>query len=141
MPTVLDTAKEASYTALGLNVLLFDEMRDRLTAPRQQVSHQLEIARTHAKKARAEWPTQVQPAALRTFEAAAPTISRLADLVPAPIEGVVKDGISRVRDLLVDEPEVTKPTPKKSAAPKSKAKTGTTATKKAKTGTKATKKA
>ena len=129
MPKVLDTAKEASYTALGLNVLLFDQMRERLTVPKQQVSDQLDIARAHAKKAQAKWPAQVQPMARQTFEAAAPTITRLADLAPAPIDGVMKDGLSRVRDLVVEEPAAPKPAPKKSAKPKTASKKAATARK------------
>lgn len=125
MPPVIDTAREASYTALGLNVLLFDEMRERLRVPRQQLADQLEIARAHAKKAQAEWPAQVQPVARQTFEAAAPTITRLADLAPAPIDGAVKDGLSRVRDLLVEEPEPAKPAPKKPAKRKTSPKKAT----------------
>ena len=58
MPTVLDNAKEAGYAALGLQILFFEEMGERLSAQREQlderfsdqreqIQEQLEIARKH----------------------------------------------------------------------------------------------
>lgn len=63
MPTLrenplLDGAKEAVYTAVGLNVLVLDEVSERLSGPRVQLEEQVDIARTHATKARADWQKQ-----------------------------------------------------------------------------------
>jgi hypothetical protein len=63
MPTlrenpILDGAKEAVYTAVGLNVLVLDEVSERLSGPRVQLEGQVDIARTHATKARTEWQKQ-----------------------------------------------------------------------------------
>lgn len=155
MPTVLETAKEASYTALGLNVLLIDEVTERLAGPRKQVTGHLKIARDHAKKAQAEWQKQadevssnvkgrlpfdidevsdsvqsrVQPVARRTWEAAEPTVTRFSELAPAPFDNYITDGVSKVRELLIEEPVVKtgtrKPAAKKTAARKPAAKKAT----------------
>lgn len=63
MPTLLDnpiigSAKEAVYTAVGLNVLVLDEVSERLSGPRTQLEEQVDIARTHATKARSDWQKQ-----------------------------------------------------------------------------------
>ncbi len=63
MPTlrenrIIDSAKDAVYTAVGLNVLVLDEISERLSGPRSQLEEQVEIARTHATKARADWQKQ-----------------------------------------------------------------------------------
>lgn len=63
MPTlrdnpILDGAKEAVYTAVGMNVLVLDEVSERLSGPRVQLEEQVDIARTHATKARADWQKQ-----------------------------------------------------------------------------------
>lgn len=63
MPTlrenpILDGAKEAVYTAVGLNVLVLDEVSERLSGPRVQLEEQVDIARTHAAKARTDWQKQ-----------------------------------------------------------------------------------
>ncbi len=148
MPSVIETAKEASYTALGLNVLFIDEMTERLTAPREQMEEQLDIARDHATKARADWQKQadefnanvkermpfdidevstqiqdrVQPIVRRSWEAAEPVVARIAELTPAPFDTYVKDGASKVSELVADAPAVAKPAAKKAAAKKPAAK-------------------
>ncbi len=143
MPTMLENAKEATYTALGLNVLILDEVNDRFAGPRKQVVQHLNIARDHAKKAQAEWQKQaddvsanvkerlpfdltevtdsvqnrVQPVALRTFEAAEPTMTRFSEMAPAPFDNYITDGVTKVRELLVDQPVVkAKTAPVKKAA-------------------------
>lgn len=139
MPTILESAKEASYTALGLNVLLLDEMNERLAGPREQVTEQLNIARDHAKKARADWQKQaggfstslkdrfpfdlgqvtesvqsrVQPVARRSWQAAEPTVTRFAEFTPAPLDGYVKDAVNKLNETLVVD---TKTASKKKAS-------------------------
>jgi len=153
MPTVLDTAKEASYTALGLNVLFLDEVSERFDDARGQISErfagqrkqfdeQLDIARDHAKKAQTDWQKQaddfgtsvkgyfpfdvdevsdrVQPVARRTWEAAEPTITRMTELTPAPIDTYVKDGVSKIREFLVEEEAPEAPAKKKAKKPAAK---------------------
>lgn len=148
MPTVLETAKEATYTALGLNVLIFDEITERFAGQREQLDEQLDIARDHAKKAQTDWEKQseqftaqvkermpfdvdqvtetiqsrVQPVVRRTWEAAEPTVNRLTEMAPAPVDGYMKDGVAKVRELIIDEPAKAKPAAKKPAAKKAPAK-------------------
>ena len=162
MPTVLDTAKEATYTALGLNVLFLDEVserfedaRDQLTerfsGPRKQLDEQLDIARDHAKKAQTDWQKQadefssnvkermpfdvdevtddvqdrLQPVARRAWEAAEPAVNRLGEIAPAPLDGYVKDGVTKIREFLAEEAPVVKPAAKKTATKKPAAKKAT----------------
>ncbi len=141
MPTMLESAKEATYTALGLNVLILDEVNERLAGPRKQVVQHLNIARDHAKKAQAEWQKQaddvssnvkdrlpfdlsevadsvqnrVQPVALRTFEAAEPAMTRVSEMAPAPFDNYITDSVTKVRELLIDEPVATKTAARKPA--------------------------
>lgn len=155
MPTVIDQAKEAGYTALGLNVLIIDEMNERFSAPIGQMEAQFDIARDHAKKAQAEWQKQadefaenfrerlpfdldevteqvqgrVQPIVRRSWEAAEPVVDRLTELTPAPFDGYMKDGVERFKEL-VDEP-AKKAAPKKAAAKTTKKSAARKATPKA----------
>ena len=141
MPTVIEQAKEAGYTALGLNVLFIDEVNERFSAPIEQMEEQFDIARDHAKKAQAEWQKQadeftenfrerlpfdldevteqvqdrVQPIVRRSWEAAEPVVDRLTELTPAPFGDYMKDGVERFKGLVVDEP-AKKAAPRKAAA-------------------------
>jgi len=148
MPSVIETAKEASYTALGLNVLFIEEMTERFTTPREQMEEQLDIARDHATKARADWQKQadqfntnvkerlpfdmdevstqiqdrVQPVVRRSWEAAEPVVARIVDMTPAPFDTYVKDGADKLAELLAEEAAPAKPAARKPAARKPAAK-------------------
>lgn len=49
------TPRDAAYTALGLPVLVLDEVRTRLAPARKAADEQLDIARKHAGEATREW--------------------------------------------------------------------------------------
>lgn len=127
MPTVLDTAKEATYAAVGLNVLLVEELNERITEQRDQlteqmnerfadqrsqVDEQLDLAREHGQKAR----ERMQPLAQRSWEFYESTVTRIGELAPAPIDGYVTDGLARIKDFV--GPEITGTEAKKAPAKK-----------------------
>lgn len=49
------TPRDAAYTALGLPVLVLDEVRTRLAPARKAADEQLNIARKHAGEATRDW--------------------------------------------------------------------------------------
>ena len=148
MPSVLESAKEAGYTALGLNVLMFDEVAERTADVRKRVDEQLDIARDHGRKAQEDFQKQaddlsenvkkampfdvdavtdavqdrIQPFAKRSFELAEPAWKRIAEISPAPFDEMVTDGVARMRDLVLDEEPAAEAAPKKKATRKPAAK-------------------
>ncbi len=132
MPSVLESAKEATYAAVGLNVLFVEEMNERLTEQREQFSaqlndrfasqrgqldDQLDLAREHGRQAR----DRVQPLAKRTWELYETTMNRVIEIAPAPIDGFVTDGVAKMRDL-VGEDIAAAPVAEEAAAKKAPAK-------------------
>jgi hypothetical protein len=114
MPTVLESAKEATYAAVGLNVLFVDEMNERMTEQREQFTtqfndrfasqrgqfdEQLGLAREHGRKAR----ERVQPLAQRTWGFYDSTMNRVIELAPAPIDGYVTDGVAKLREIVGED--------------------------------------
>ncbi len=138
MPTLLENAKDAAYTAIGLNVLLLDDLNEmiasqrkqldeRFSGQRKQLDEQLDIAREHGQKAR----ERIQPVARRTWDAAEPTVSRLSEITPAPLDEYVNEGIGRIREYVngpakpAPKPAAKKASSTKSAARKSTARKST----------------
>lgn len=125
MPTVLDNAKEAGYAALGLQILMFEELSERLSAQREQlderfadqreqIQEQLEIARKHGNEARERF----EPAIKNYWEAAGSTIDRVSKITPAPFDGYVTDGFARLREFMGVEVDETETAAKAKAADK-----------------------
>ena len=132
MPSVLDTAKEATYAAIGLQVLAIEDLNERLTEQRSQleerfsdqrsqIDEQLDLARKHGAEAR----DRVQPMIQRSWDLAETTLARVADLTPAPIDGYMTDGFAKMREFagveaaeVSAEPAAKKPAAKKAAAKK-----------------------
>lgn len=120
MPSVLDTAKEATYAAVGLQILALDEMNERFADQRSQLEErfadqrsqldeQLELARKHGADAR----ERVQPMIQRSWELAESTVTRFAEVTPAPIDGYVTEGFARLREFAgVEAPKAAKPAKK-----------------------------
>ena len=105
MPSVLDTAKEATYAAVGLQLLAIDEMNERFadqrsqleerfSDQRSQLDEQIELARKHGADAR----ERVQPMIQRSWELAESTVTRVAEMTPAPIDGYVTEGFAKIRE-------------------------------------------
>ena len=91
MPSVLDTAKEATYAAVGLQILALDEMNERFadqrsqleerfSGQRSQLDEQIELARKHGADAR----ERVQPMIQRSWEFAESTVTRVAEMTRPP---------------------------------------------------------
>lgn len=128
MPSVLDTAKEATYAAFGLQILALDEMNERFadqrsqleerfSDQRSQLDEQIELARKHGADAR----ERVQPVIQRSWEFAESTVTRVAEMTPAPIDGYVTDGFAKIREFAgveVAEEAPAKKAPAKKAATK-----------------------
>ena len=79
---MIETAKDAAYTAVGLNVLMFDEISERLAGPRAKIEEHLDIARTHATEARSDFEAQANEFTDR--------MSDFASKLPEPFAGMVK---------------------------------------------------
>ena len=126
MPTVTETAKDATYTVIGVPVLFFDEIGARLAPRREQLTErfntqrqqldtrfneqrdhlskrlddqrkQLEEQLELAREHATKARARVKPATQKTFDAAEPTFRRITDVAPMPIDGYMQDGFSRVR--------------------------------------------
>ncbi len=105
MPSVLDTAKEATYAAIGLQVLAIEDLNERFSEQRTQLEErfsdqrtqldeQLDLARKHGNEAR----DRVQPMVQRTWDFAESTLTRFAELTPAPLDGYMTDGFAKMRE-------------------------------------------
>ena len=127
MPSVLDTAKEATYAAVGLQLLAIDEMNERFadqrsqleerfSDQRSQLDEQIELARKHGADAR----ERVQPMIQRSWEFAESTVTRVAEMTPAPIDGYVTESFAKIREFA--GVEVEEEAPKKASAKKAPAK-------------------
>ena len=128
MPSVLDTAKEATYAAVGLQLLAIDEMNERFadqrsqleerfSDQRSQLDEQIELARKHGADAR----ERVQPMIQRSWEFAESTVTRVAEMTPAPIDGYVTESFAKIREFAgveVAEEAPAKKAPAKKAAAK-----------------------
>ena len=129
MPSVLESAKEATYAAVGLQILAIDEMNERFSDQRSQLEErfadqrsqldeQLELARKHGAEAR----ERVQPMIQRSWELAESTVTRVAEMTPAPIDGYVTEGFAKIREFAgieaVEEAPKKKAPAKKAAAKK-----------------------
>ena len=140
MPSVLDTAKEATYAAVGLQILAIDEMNERFadqrtqleerfadqrtqleerfSDQRTQLDEQLELARKHGAEAR----ERVQPMIQRSWELAESTVTRVAEMTPAPIDGYVTESFAKIREFAgveaTEEEAPAKKAPAKKAAAK-----------------------
>ena len=135
---MLETAKEATYAAIGLNVLLAEELSQRLTVQREQLSEQLEgrfaaqrtqlneqldLAREHGQQAR----ERMQPLAQRSWDLYETTMNRAVEMTPAPFDEYPADGITKARefvgpDIVADAAAPAKTTAKKTQARKPAAK-------------------
>ena len=133
MPSVLDTAKEATYAAVGLQLLAIDEMNERFadqrsqleerfSDQRSQLDEQIELARKHGADAR----ERVQPMIQRSWELAESTVTRVAEMTPAPIDGYVTEGFAKIREFagveVAEEAPAKKASAKKAPAKKAAAK-------------------
>lgn len=69
MSTLLENAKKSAYTAVGLQVLMLDEVNERVAeqfaSQRKQLEAQLKIARKHGLAARKDWEKQIAPLTTR----------------------------------------------------------------------------
>jgi len=114
MPSVLDNAKEAAYTAVGLNVLFLDQVSERFAGPREQLEEQADIARNHATKARAEWQQQADEmnAAIKNrlpFDVDTLT-GRVKDALPFEVDAVPAQLDKALRSNVRRTWELTEPT-------------------------------
>jgi hypothetical protein len=132
MPSVLDTAKDATYTAIGLNVLFFeelselfstqrdqfndrfstqrDQLNDRLSTQRDQLNDRLSTQRDQlneqldiARDHAKSARDRMVPVARRSWEAAEPTVTRISGLTPAPFDSYVNDGVAKLRGFVGEE--------------------------------------
>lgn len=126
---VIETVKDATYAAVGLNVLLLDEVAERTADTRKQLDEQLELARTHGRRAQDDFqkqadniqegvksrlPFDVDALGERGWKLAEPTFDQLVKVTPKPFESMVTDTRDRVKSLLVTAPAA----PAKTAAAK-----------------------
>ena len=111
MPSVIDSAKEATYAAVGLQILVFDELNERFgeqrsqleerfADQRSQLDEQIELARKHGAEAR----DRVQPMIQRSWDLAETTVGRFAEVTPAPLDGYMTDSFARMREFAGVEP-------------------------------------
>jgi hypothetical protein len=111
MPTMLETAKEATYAVIGLNVLLAEELNQRLTVQREQLSEQfegrfatqrtqlneqLDLAREHGQQAR----ERMQPLAKRSWDLYETTMTRAVEMAPAPFDEYLAESVTKAREFV-----------------------------------------
>ncbi len=105
MPAVLDQAKSAAYTGVGMNLLVTDAIVGREVPTPKFVGDHASIARNKATEALTGFRGRTEPRAIE-----------LADKLPEPIADAVTTGRTAVWDFIgIDAPKAAK----KAAASKS----------------------
>lgn len=101
MASVLETAKEATYAAVGLNVLFLDEVAERTAEARKQfeartadnrkqLEAQLDIAREHGRKAQADFQSQAETFTSNLKQAVPFDVDAAAERIKSALPGDIE---------------------------------------------------
>jgi hypothetical protein len=100
MPTITDSAKDLAYTAVGLNVLAYDELKARLAERGLDLSEQVAIARTHATANRARLVRQLDETGGQLQDRIRPVAEPVQAAI-APVQAMVAPVRRTVEETLV----------------------------------------
>jgi hypothetical protein len=100
MPTITDSAKDLAYTAVGLNVLAYDELKARLAERGLDLTEQVAIARTHATANRDRLVRQLDETGEQLQERIRPVADPVQAVV-APVQAAIAPVRRTVEETIV----------------------------------------